>query len=193
MENVVVTRKRKGKLRDYKDVIIDLYNQVKTSPFYSRDVKNVFPSERIHMLVMKGYLRPTGNYYIGDSRCGQNRRYNEWQFTKRGIDFVESWLGDIRLSKLDDYYIDIWNLAFEIKSVSVARGCDVLNTYHDVMNIEFIYNEFYKNELMSILESLNTIADKWNKLPDHIFIELGHIIMSDELGEYYVEVSDCVS
>ena len=33
MENVVVTRKRKGKLRDYKDVIIDLYNQVKTSPF----------------------------------------------------------------------------------------------------------------------------------------------------------------
>lgn len=74
----------------YKDRIIDLYKRVGMSPFYTQDISDIFPAQRMHMLTNRGFLEATGNFKRSGTKTSHNRKYNEWKFTSKGIAFIES-------------------------------------------------------------------------------------------------------
>jgi hypothetical protein len=77
------------KLDNYKDELVKLYRTVGNNPFYTRDINHVFPPQRITMLTTQNILEPSGEFYLGDG-MSHNRRYNKWQFTKKGRRVVDS-------------------------------------------------------------------------------------------------------
>ena len=73
----------------YKNVIVNLYKHVGNSPFYTSDVVDIFPPQRICMLTNRKFLEPTGNTKPSPTH---GRNYNEWQFTEKGITFVSTYI-----------------------------------------------------------------------------------------------------
>ena len=80
------------RLLPYKDAIIDLYNHVGDTPFYTQDVAHIFPPQRICMLTNRGLIEPTGNFKQSGAVTSHNRKHNEWKFTPYGVAFIDRYL-----------------------------------------------------------------------------------------------------
>lgn len=84
------------------------------------------------------------------------------------------------MSKTTNYYIALWNLAFEIKSASVERDMDVVDFYHFIGKA----SGEDANTIADILLSIESFANTWNQKTSDVYKELEHIIESDEMNDH---------
>ena len=80
----------------------------------------------------------------------------------------------------------MWNVAFELKAVSVKHDIEITKVYADLdISCWGDMETLYVNSLYELQESICDVSIKWNKDVSEVYRELEHIIVSDE-------VNDCV-
>lgn len=78
----------RNQMINYIDDIVNLYNFTGKQPFYTHDVKHIFPVKLIAGLSNKNYIVTTGESTIIRRHTSKAKR-NQWKFTQDGIAFIK--------------------------------------------------------------------------------------------------------
>lgn len=76
------------RVRDYAEQIIKLYHHTNAKPFYTPDIKHIFPPEKIQMLSQSQLIQSTG---LNKKLNGYT--YRQWKFTVYGHNFIKKYGG----------------------------------------------------------------------------------------------------
>lgn len=75
------------------DSLANLYDTVGIHPFYTHEIAHIFSPLRIHSLVSKRFIEPTGQTTYVQYRTNLRKR-KQWKFTSSGIKYIEKHRND---------------------------------------------------------------------------------------------------
>lgn len=77
----------RNRMINHIDDIVNLYNFTGKQPFYTHDIKHIFPVKLIAGLSNKNYIVTTGESAIIKRHTTKTKR-KQWKFTQDGIAFM---------------------------------------------------------------------------------------------------------